>query len=111
MDSLLPALLNAAPQLGVAGLLLLILAVVLKSSAQDRLDYRTELAAAADRHAAEMKRKDSDHDAELAELRADIRELRKKVDDQQSELDLEREARRRAEDVAAEALRNNRKAP
>jgi TolA-binding protein len=106
VESLLPALLEAAPQLAAAVLLLLILGVVLKASAQDRADYREQLKAAATLHAEEVKRINSDHDAELAELRSDIKELREKVDDLQSELDLEREARRKAEDLAAEALRN-----
>lgn len=105
MDVILPGLVSAAPQLGVAGVLLVILTVVIRTSTQDRVDYRTDLAASLERHAAEVKRINVDHDAELAELRSDIRDLRRNLDDLNAALDLEREARRRAEDMAAEALR------
>lgn len=108
MEAILPALTSALPQLGGAGLILFILIVVLRSAASDRVDYRAELSAAAGRHADEVKRINADHDAELAELRADIKELRKQVDDLQALLDLEREQRRKAEDAAAEALRRRR---
>jgi cell division protein FtsB len=105
LDAILPALFSALPQLGGAGLALAILIIVLRSSASDRVDYRAELAAAAGRHADEIKRINQDHDAELAELKADVRDLRRQVDDLNAALDLERELRRKAEDMAAEALR------
>lgn len=97
MDTFLPALISALPQLGGAGVILVVLVLLLRSSATDRADYR-----------AELKRLNGDHDAELAELRGDIKELRKQVDDLHAALDLERQARRRAEDMAAEALRRKR---
>lgn len=105
MDALLPALGSALPQLGGAGLALFILILVMRSAATDRADYRTELKAAAERHTEEIKRINADHDAELAEVKSDVKELRKEVDDLNSALDLERELRRKAEDMAAEALR------
>lgn len=105
MDAILPALFSALPQLTGGGLAVAILVIVLRSSSSDRVDYRAELAAAAGRHADEVKRINADHDAELAELKADVRDLRKQVDDLNAALDLEREQRRRAEDMAAEALR------
>lgn len=116
MDAILPALISALPQLGGAGVILFILVLVLRSAASDRVDYRAELAAAAQRHTDEIKRINSDHDAEIADLRAEVKELRKQLADQSAstraqlmelerELDTEREQRRKAEDVAAEARR------
>jgi cell division protein FtsB len=94
LDAILPALVSAAPQLGVAGVLLLLLGLTLRTSSQDRADYRTQLADAAKRHT-----------EELDELKSDIKELRKEIDDLNAKLDEERAARRRAEDMAAEAQR------
>ena len=105
MDAILPALFSALPQLGGASLAVFILILVLRSSAADRADYRAELAAVAGRHTDEVKRINTDHDAELAELKADIAELRKKIDELNEVVDRERELRRKAEDMAAEALR------
>lgn len=97
MDAILPALISALPQLGGAGLALFILIIVLRSSATDRADYRTQLKAQSERH-----------NEELDELKEDIKDLRKQVDDLNAALDLEREQRRKAEDTAAEALRRRR---
>ena len=105
MDAILPALISALPQLGGAGVILVVLVLLLRSSGTDRADYRAELAAAAGRHADEVKRINADHDAELAEVKAEVKELRKKLRDLELDLDVEREARRKAEDMAAEALR------
>lgn len=105
MESILPALVSALPQLGVAGIPLIFLIVVHRAWVTDRADYRAALADEAKRHADEVSRVNSAHDAELAELRADIQKMRKQIDDLQAALDLEREARRKAEDMAAEALR------
>lgn len=105
MDAFLTALVGAAPQFGVGGVLLLILGLVMRSAAQDRTNYRQELASDALRHREEIQRLNADHDAELAELRRDIAELRTKLDEVEARLDAERKARREAEDVAAQAIR------
>jgi Skp family chaperone for outer membrane proteins len=97
LDAILPALISALPQLGGAGLALFILIIVLRSAATDRADYRTQL-----------KEQSKRHNDELDELKEDIKDLRKQVDDLNAALDLEREQRRRAEDMAAEALRRRR---
>lgn len=108
MDAFLPALVSAAPQLGVAGILLIVLYVIMRSGGQDRADYRAQLEATVKRHADEIGRINKDHADEIAELKADVKDLRKELGDVQAALDLEREARRRAEDMAAEALRKQR---
>lgn len=105
MDAILPALFSALPQLGGASLAVFVLILVMRGAASDRADYRAELKGAAERHTDEIKRINADHDAELAEVKSDVKELRKEVDDLNVALDLERELRRRAEDMAAEALR------
>lgn len=111
MDAILPALFSAAPQLGVAGLLLVILVLVMRREASDRADYRAALEVAAKRHDEEVDRMRKAHDAEIAELKADVALLEQKVAELQARLDQEREARRRAEDMAAEVRRNPREWP
>ena len=117
MDAIIAPLLGAAPQLGGAGVLLVILVLLMRREATDRAEYRQALEAAAKRHDEETDRQRKAHDAEIAELKAHVDRLEKKVaeleagrDQQvaqlQTRLDQEREARRRAEDMAAEARRN-----
>lgn len=89
MDAALAALFGVAPQLGGGSLLLVLFVVALRWHGQDRADYRAELA-----------RINDAHDAELEELRADIRELRRQLDEVNAALDAERERRRLAEDSA-----------
>lgn len=108
MDAFLPALISALPQLGGAGVILVVLVLLLRSSSTDRADYRVELKAAAERHTDEIKRINADHDAEMAEVKAEVRDLRKKLIELQLAVDVEREGRRKAEDMAAEALRRKR---
>lgn len=57
------------------------------------------------RNTAELKRVNDAHDEEMAELKADLAELRSKVDYLEERLDEERELRRAAEDRAAAAER------
>lgn len=99
MDAVITSLISAAP-LGVGGVLLVIIGLLLKREAQDRADYRTQVAALSERHAAELTRITTAHDAELAELREEIKGLRQKVDDLNTKLDAERDRRRAAEDSA-----------
>lgn len=100
MDAVLTAILGAAPQLGVAGVLLALLGLVLRRESQDRTDYREQLTATTARHAAELARINTDHDTELAELRRDIKELRTQLAEVNASLDAERARRRQAEDGA-----------
>lgn len=87
MDAVLTTLIGAAPQLGGAGVLLLIIGLLLRREAQDRADYRTELT-----------RINAAHDAELAEKHGEIKGLREQLDDVNRKLDDERAKRRAAED-------------
>lgn len=116
MSELLKGILDAAPQLAVAVLLLVIVIVVHRHASQDRESYRRELAVVTDRysdeirklqeaHDAELRRVHSNHNLEIAELKADIVELRSSLDSLGRQLDDERRLRRQAEDVAAQALR------
>lgn len=98
MDALVTSLIGAAPQLGVAGVLLVLLGLVLRWSAQERTTAREDAAAAAARHQAELARLNSDHDAELGELRDEIKALREQIDQLNIRLDAERDRRRQAED-------------
>lgn len=87
MDAVLTTLIGAAPQLGVAGVLLTLLALLMRRESQDRADYRTELT-----------RINGSHDEELSELRAEIKGLREQLDELNQKLDEERARRRAAED-------------
>lgn len=111
MDAILPALFSAAPQLGVAGVLLFVLGLVMRRESADRTDYRAALESAAKRHTEEVDRMRKGHDEEIAELKADLAQLEAKLGELQNRLDLEREARRKAEDMAAEVRRNPREWP
>jgi Skp family chaperone for outer membrane proteins len=99
VDAVITTLIGAAPQLGVAGVLLTLLALLMRRESQDRADYRTQVAELATRHAAELARINGDHDTELAELRKEIQGLRTQLDDMNRKLDEERAKRRAAEDT------------
>lgn len=98
MDSVVTTVIGAAPQLGVAGVLLSVLVLLMRRETQDRADQRTALADLTARHAAELVRVNADHDAELAELRKEIARLRRQLDETDRKLDLERALRRAAQD-------------
>lgn len=98
MDAVLNTLVSAAPQLGGAGILVVILGLLLRREAQDRTDYRNDLAALTARHTAELTRINADHDSELGELRKEIAALRRQLEEVNQKLDTERERRRAAED-------------
>lgn len=103
MDALFSALVTKLPELGIAGVALMLLLTSWRNAASDRGDYRAALRAAEDRHAAEITRINREHDEEIAEIRATKADLRKRIDDLNAALDLEREARRSAEDRAPRA--------
>lgn len=100
MDAVITAAIGAAPQLGVGGIFLALLGLLIRRESQDRADYRAQLAEQATRHAAELTRIAAAHDAELAELRAEIQGLRAQLNDMNTKLDAERDRRRAAEDSA-----------
>lgn len=100
MDALVAALVSAAPQLGVAGVLLALLGLVIRREGQDRADYRAQATAMSERHASELTRLAAAHDTELTELRREIVGLRAQLDEVNRKLDAERERRRAAEDSA-----------
>lgn len=109
MDAVLQALITAAPQLGVAGVLLTILGLLLRQAGQDRSDYRTSLAEAAKRHSSELSDREKRYNEDISDLQREVDKLRARIDQLETELDLEREARRKAEDMAAQALRGRRR--
>lgn len=84
------ALVGAAPQLGPAGVLVLVLGLLLRRESQTN-----------ERHASELERLNSTHQTELKGLRTEIAGLREQVNDLGRKLDDERRARWRAEDFAA----------
>lgn len=94
MDAVLTAIGQSAPQLGISGILITVIVLLIRREAS-----------AETRHAAELQRITTAHDAEIAELRADITALRKEADDLQDAVDRERGQRRQAEDQAAAAKR------
>lgn len=98
MDAVLTTLIGAAPQLGVGGILLTLLALLMRRESQDRADYRAQIAELTKRHADELARINGDHDSELTELRKEIQGLRTQLDEVNRKLDDERERRRAAED-------------
>ena len=100
MDAVLTTLIGAAPQLGAAGGALVFFGLLLRWSMQDRTDYRAQLTEQATRHSEELRRINEAHDAELAELRAEIKGLRLQLDEMNTKLDDERARRRAAEDSA-----------
>lgn len=100
MDGVITTLIGAAPQLGVAGVLLVLLGIVIRWGAQERTDNRAAIAELAARNSAELARVNADHDAELSELRKEIAGLRAQLEEVNSKLDAERERRRAAEDAA-----------
>lgn len=105
MDALLSALVSKLPELGIAGVALMLLLTSWRNSTADRGDYREALRAAEERHAAEIDRINREHDAEIAEIRDTKADLRKRIEDLNAALDLEREARRMAEDRASRVTR------
>lgn len=111
MDALLSALVAKLPELGIAGLALMLLLTSWRNATADRGDYRTALRAAEDRHAAEIARINREHDAEVAELNAAKAELRLRLAEVNTALDREIEARRAAEGRAAKVTRRRGDAP
>jgi cell division protein FtsB len=95
---------NALPVAGPA-ILLVIIAILTRLWLKASKVAGEELNRVRVNYSTEIARLNRQHDAELAELKRDITELREGVDKLNARVDEERELRRRAEDHAAEALR------
>jgi TolA-binding protein len=98
VDAVLTTLIGALPQLGAGGGVIVFFWLLIRWTGQDRTDYRAQLAEQSTRHAEELRRINGDHDAELAELRTEIKNLRERIDELNRLLDQERAQRRAAED-------------
>jgi hypothetical protein len=105
VDAIVTALIGAAPQLGVAGVLLALIGLLMRRETQLHGEYRARVTALTASYADELARINTAHDVELAELRADIAAMRAQLDDVNAKLDAERERRRAAEDSAMGGLR------
>lgn len=94
VDAVVTAAVQSLPQMGIGGGLLLVVVLLL------RRESSTEA-----RHAAELARINAAHDAELTEMRTDIKQLRTEIDRLNEDLDTERSRRRRLEDELDTARR------
>ncbi|RKT49367.1 hypothetical protein [Saccharothrix australiensis] len=114
---ILSAAIAAAPQTAILAYLVILIKQVMGHATVDRGDYRADLDAAEERHAAEMTRLRDAYSADLsavresaaadvAAVRAELAEVRQRLTDVYAQLDQERRARWRAEDVAAEVRRS-----
>jgi C4-dicarboxylate-specific signal transduction histidine kinase len=106
LDAVFSALVTKLPELGLSGLALWLLFAAWRNATSDRSDYRDSLKAAEERHAAELARVNREHDAEIAEMQQTKARLRKQVEELNAAVDLEREARRAAEEKAFRARRS-----
>lgn len=89
-------LIGALGQLGPIGLALIILVIMWALNRQSSKTYREQL----DAYKTEITRLNEDHDEELAELKNEIRSLRDEIRGLRSEMEVERQARRAAEELA-----------
>lgn len=105
MDAVLSALASKLPEMGLSGLALVLLLAAWRNATSDRRDYRDSLKAAEERHTAELNRVNREHDAEMAEAAQIRARMRQQIEELHTTVDLEREARRNAEDKAFEARR------
>lgn len=123
MDGILSALSGALPQLGAGGGLILVVGFLVKllidereQHAKTRAAHQAELDALSARHgkelelkgerlAAENAREAAQHISDMTDLRGEREKDRKRIEELELTVDLERAARRDAEDAAARALR------
>lgn len=89
-------LIGALGQLGPIGLALIILVIMWFLNRQSTATYREQLEA----YKAEIARINGAHDEELAELKTEISSLRKELREHREEMEMERLARREAEEIA-----------
>jgi hypothetical protein len=100
VDAIITPLIAAAPQLGVAGVLLVFIGLLIRRETQLHLEYRTRVSDLTTHYADEIRRVNTAHDEELAELRSAIAGLRAQLHELHVKLDAERDRRRAAEDSA-----------
>lgn len=93
MDAVLAAVVQAAPSLGVTGVLVTLIWILLKREARVDTSHADAVDRQARLHTAELERLNRDHDAELAELGERIRALRHANDELYDHLARERSAR------------------
>lgn len=93
MDALLVAVVQAAPSVGVLGVLVTLIVILIRREARVEATHATTLDQQARLHAAELERLNRDHDAELLELQERIRELRREQSELYDHLGRERAAR------------------
>lgn len=93
MDALLTAVVQASPSLGVGGLLVSIIAILVRRETRVDASHADALDRQARLHATELERVNRDHDAEVAELNTKIRDLRRDLDDLDHRLSVERAER------------------
>lgn len=93
MDPLLTAIVQASPSLGVGGLLFTFIVILIRRESRVDASHASALDQQARLHVAELERLNRDHDAEVAELNAKIRDLRRDLDDLDHRLSVERAER------------------
>jgi hypothetical protein len=89
----LVTLLQAVPNVGVAGVLLAIIWLLVRREGRVEAAHAASLERQSSQHEAELERLNRDHDAELTELNTKIRDLRRDLDALDRQLSLERAAR------------------
>lgn len=89
-------LIGALGQLGPIGLALIILVIMWFLNRQSTATYKEQLEA----YKAEIARLNAAHDEELMELRTEIGKLRTELKEHREEMEMERLARREAEEAA-----------
>lgn len=99
MDVVLTAVIQSLPQVGIGSGLIVVLVLLL------RRESTTE-----QRHAAELARINAVRDAELAEMRSEVAELRGSLRQLNTDLDAEIVRRRAIEDELADERRRIRRA-
>ena len=93
MDALLTAVIQSTPQMGVAGLLITYIVILIRREGRVDDKHSADLDQRDRLHASELERLNRDHDVELAELTAKIRELRRDIDDLDGQLRNNRRSR------------------
>lgn len=93
MDALVTAVLQSAPSWGVGGLLVTYIVILIRREARVDESHGVALTRQAQLHTAELDRLNRDHDTELAELHARIKQQREELNSVYQELSEERARR------------------
>lgn len=94
MDGVLSAIAGALPQLGLGGIVTFVCGLLVKLLLDERGSRRAEVEGLMQRHA-----------SELSAVSERLEAARRRIEELETAVDLEREARRRAEDEAARLRR------